>query len=99
MTIASHGGRWIGGSDLGIMYRSMDTVPTTNSDVVASRCRHLKIFLNYTDFHNVDEDRMAISLQGGDWVNGSSLGIAHRDMIGAPTDISPAVASRLIYLS
>ena len=51
-------------------------------------------YSNYTDYHEVDEDRMIISLQGGSWARESLAGIAYRDTNNAPTLASSRVASR-----
>ena len=36
--------------------------------------------INYTDYHNVDEDLMTISLHGGRWNTVSDAGIARRNL-------------------
>ena len=53
----------------------------------------------YTDLHEVDEDMVTISNQGGMWPNGNHVGIMYRTMNDTPTSSPDYVASRLIYLS
>ena len=50
----------------------------------------------YTDSHNVDEDMMSITDQGGRWLEGSWGGIVQRDMCSIPSTISDIVASKNI---
>jgi len=52
-----------------------------------------KIFLNYTDAHDVDEDLKTILCHGASWVNHATIGIAMRYMSDSPTVTSPDVAS------
>ena len=54
-----------------------------------------KIFLNYTDQHNVDEDVKSIPLHGGHWVHENKAGITHRDM----NDISDILSNLAPYVA
>ena len=51
-----------------------------------------KVFLNYTDWHDVDEDLRTTTYQGGAWNNESRAGIA-RDPYYSPTTTWVGVAS------
>ena len=53
----------------------------------------------YTDEHVVDEDVIAISVQGGKWRYEDSSGITHRLVFNSSSYAADDVASRLIYLS
>ena len=53
----------------------------------------------YTDEHNVDEDEMTISSQGGFQAHGNKAGITYRNMLSIPSNSLDVAASRLIYLS
>ena len=53
----------------------------------------------YTDHHVVDEDVIAISVQGGSWTYEIISGIMFRNVCDTPTTTLEIVASRLIYLS
>ena len=53
----------------------------------------------YTAQHIVDEDRMAISSQGGCWIDVTQAGISERYIHRSPSYVAYNVASRLIYLS
>ena len=53
----------------------------------------------YTDSHDVDEDMMTVSEQGGRWNYGDHVGITRRDVYHSSSAIFTSVASRLIYLS
>ena len=59
------------------------------------KCRHLEIS-NYTNWHDVDEDKRTIADYGGYWTDGTHVGIARRDMASAPSDIFGSVASSSI---
>ena len=98
-TTSIHGVHWIYDTTAGIACRYMVHTPTVAGAIVASMCRHAKIFLNYTDQHNVDEDLTAIPLHGERWDCESKAGIARRSLNDHSTYSSDAVASRLIYLS
>ena len=52
-----------------------------------------KVFLNYTDFHDVDEDMATIVRHGGWYVDGNLSGITCRFMRETPTNTSESVAS------
>ena len=45
-----------------------------------------KIFLNYTDWHDVDEEMRTISISSGYWDDRGGAGAARREM--HPTSIS-----------
>ena len=53
----------------------------------------------YTDWHNVDENERTISIYGGEWPAIEYSGIFERSLNNTSSDLSTAVASRLIYLS
>ena len=55
--------------------------------------RTCKMFIHYTDFHNVDEDMVTISLYGSNWLHGSKAGISYRDTDESPTISYNTVAS------
>ena len=50
--------------------------------------------INYTDYHDVDEDLRTISLQGGRWINELIGGITERNMSDSPTSSGDYVASK-----
>jgi len=52
-----------------------------------------KIFLNYTDYHDVDEEMRTIVRLGGYWRHDISAGVALRDVAGGPSELSNVVAS------
>ena len=52
-----------------------------------------KIFLDYTDAHDVDENVRAIPEQGGRWHKASFAGIMERDLSDSPTNYYNIVAS------
>ena len=92
MTIVHHGGEWWRGSNAGITHRDVAGEPSTISDVAASRRRHLKMFIYYTDWHDVDEDVRTISLQGGTWSR-YTTGITDHVLSDSPTGSGIHVAS------
>ena len=47
----------------------------------------------YTDEHNVDEDRVTITSQGGRWCELSTVGVSDRYIWNSPSSPSPNVAS------
>ena len=53
---------------------------------------HAKI-KNYTDFHNVDEDEMAILSQGAGWSSRIDAGITRRNLYNTPSYVATDVAS------
>ena len=93
MTIVHHGGEWWRGSDAGITHRDVAGEPFTISDVAASRRRHLKMFIYYTDGHDVDEDLTIICKCGGRWNDEPFVGIAFRDLLDTPSYTLDFVAS------
>ena len=60
---------------------------------VASRRRHLEMFIYYTDLHDVDEDIRTISNYGGRWLTETNAGVAYRDIRYDPTSAFDTVAS------
>lgn len=52
-----------------------------------------KVFLNYTDWHEVDEDMMTICTYNGWYDAGDWAGIILRYMVDTPTLTSSDVAS------
>lgn len=54
----------------------------------------LKIF-NYTDWHDIDEDRRTICNAGGTWDRGTMSGIIQQSMYDTPTKVYSGVASRV----
>ena len=52
-----------------------------------------KVFLNYTDWHDVDEEMRTISIQGGFWTEGEWVGITYRNVIDSSTTSGFYVAS------
>ena len=99
MTIVHHGGEWWRGSNAGITHRDVAGEPSTISDVAASKRRHLKMFIHYTDTHDVDEDMRTILACGGYATAGDAGGIVRLNMNDPSFYYSITVASRLIYLS
>ena len=91
MTIVHHGGEWWRGSNAGITHRDVAGEPSTISDVAASRRRHLKMFIYYTDEHDVDENLRTIASYGES--PGSGAGIACRHMNDIHTNMYSYVAS------
>jgi hypothetical protein len=49
--------------------------------------------INYTDYHEVDEDMRAIVAQGGSWWEDGGTGVAMRCMNNSPTSSIDYVAS------
>ena len=49
--------------------------------------------LNYTDWHHVDEELRAITLQNGYWTDGNLAGITYREMKYYSTTTFDCVAS------
>jgi hypothetical protein len=49
--------------------------------------------LNYTDYHDVDEDNVTIALHGGTWLSVNNAGIVRRHMDYNPIASIPNVAS------
>ena len=93
MTIVHHGGEWWRGSNAGITHRDVAGEPSTIFDVAASRRRHLKMFIYYTDYHDVDEELTIICKCGGRWNDGPFVGIAFRDLLDTPSYTLDFVAS------
>ena len=58
-----------------------------------------KDIIYYTDFHDVDENRVTSNLAGGSCAIGGLCGVTCLQTMNPPTDAYDAVASRLIYLS
>ena len=82
--ISVHGGYWDGDSQTGVMDRHVCDPSSNNLDVVASRRRHWKLIKYYTDWHDVDEDRVTILYQGGYWREDIKVGMTQRHI-----DVSP----------
>jgi len=59
--------------------------PTSSVDIS-------RLIKYYTDAHDVDENTMTISFQGGYWTDGSKVGITHRHAGDAPTTTFEFVA-------
>jgi len=55
--------------------------------------RHQKLINYYTDEHNVDEDRVTITSQGGRWCELSTVGVSDRYIWNSPSSPSSNVAS------
>ena len=53
-----------------------------------------KDIINYTDFHDVNEDLRTIMAQGGMCLHGDGVGITFRSLTDSPTLVSYSVASR-----
>ena len=52
-----------------------------------------KVFLNYTDWHDVDEEMRTIVRLGGWWTSGEPAGVFDGDMYNTPTASENIVAS------
>ena len=52
--------------------------------------------INYTDWHDVDEESMTITSCGGWWGSDNTTGVAARDQYSNPTDSGDSVASKKI---
>ena len=52
-----------------------------------------KVFLNYTDAHDVDENKMTIMSQGGRWDRATWAGATYRYVFDTPTTALVSVAS------
>ena len=52
-----------------------------------------KVFLNYTDVHDVDEDKMTIACGQGWYWGGNECGALHRLLFNIPTFTQGDVAS------
>ena len=48
---------------------------------------------SYTDYHDVDEDNVTISVYGGLWNIGNSAGVTYRYVFDSPSRIQPGNAS------
>ena len=55
-----------------------------------------KVFLNYTDWHDVDEEMRTVPYYGDHWEYGNSAGIFDRYMNSAPAVSGHFVASSYI---
>ena len=62
------------------------------TDEVASVCRHPKLIIYYTDEHDVDEDWVTLTVQGGAYPQGISDGMSERYLNLIPSQISNYVA-------
>ena len=51
------------------------------------------LVINYTDYHDVDEDLRTLLEQGGRWTNGGMAGITRREMYESSTNTLDIVAS------
>ena len=72
----------------------MDVSSIYTSEDVASTCRHPKLVIYYTDWHDVDEDRATTLVQGAKWTDIIQAGIMCRNMWYHPTsDFYGSVAS------
>ena len=49
--------------------------------------------IHYTDYHDVDEDNVTISVYGGLWNIGNSAGVTYRYVFDSPSWIQPGNAS------
>ena len=93
MSILYQGG-WFPGSnwsDNGITRRYLDDSPSSISEYVASS--DMKNSHSYTDYHNVDEDVLTVSEQGGFWTSETGAGIAYLYINFSPNTASDGVAS------
>ena len=92
-TIASCGGAWHDNIAAGIMYRLV-FIPSTSSpnDVASSDISRLIIY--YADWHDVDEDLMTVSSQGGEWFDKTYCGVIFRDLSDVPGNYFSGAASR-----
>ena len=88
-----HGAAWSYHSTAGIVFRYLNDTPAGDNASVASSTVE---FLNYTDAHDVDEDKTTISSQGGAWNYGPIIGIALRYMNDSPTTSGYHVASSTV---
>ena len=55
-----------------------------------------KDIINYTDYHDVDEDMKTISVYGGFWIEGELIGVTHRNVLDAHTTSGYHVASSTV---
>ena len=53
----------------------------------------MKKISNYTDHHDVDEDKMTVIFQGGFWNTANDAGVTHQDMTVSPGILAHIVAS------
>lgn len=95
--IASYNGDWSFADWAGITHRHLLNTPTDALNIVASS--NIRINLNYTDGHDVDEDLMTISNCGGNWPRGNEAGITFRELFRSSFFISAGVASLKIRLA
>jgi hypothetical protein len=93
VAISVYGGLWNLGNSAGVTYRYVFDSPSRIQPGNASGRRHLKMFIYYTDEHDVDENMMTIMNQSGMWLNGSMVGIVIRTMNDIPTSSPDYVAS------
>ena len=54
---------------------------------------YIQEFLNYTDLHVVDEDKMAIICKGGRFDMSSASGLFRTDLFDSPNKTATSVAS------
>ena len=80
VTISVYGGLWNLGNSAGVTYRYVFDSPSQIQPGNASGRRHLKMFIYYTDEHDVDEDLRTILIQGGNWPGTAMEGVVFRDM-------------------
>ena len=89
-SISLLGGNWAE-STTGIMCRGMNNLLFTLGPAVASS--DMKNSHSYTDYHNVDEDVLTVSEQGGFWTSETGAGIAYLYINFSPNTASDGVAS------
>ena len=95
-TISHLGGRWNFGSSCGLFRRVMADVPSMPGDHVASRLTIREAFCSsYTDWHEINEDSVTISISGG-WLGlDSRCGLFFRNLADTPSNANDGFASRL----
>jgi len=93
MSTPDQGGEWYSNTLAGIMYRNTCDSPTRTFNNVASRYRHWKLIIYYTDSHDVDEDKVTIVIYGGYWITDNIAGIGLRGMWDSPSTFDHGVAS------
>ena len=83
--IPLHGGYWDRETGVGITRRYIEFIHTNFYVNVASICRHPKLIIYYTDWHNVDEDMVTLVYHGGSWSYDIQAGVTYRDTDETPT--------------
>ena len=78
---------------MGLFQRHLYDSIYEHNTTVASTCRHPKLVIYYTDYHDVDEDLKTIPIYGGWWTSNDMAGISERNVRSTPFNTYDYVAS------